>query len=156
MCDFGGAFITLPLVPITHFEVRTRLTTECCTYLFTRDLIRSRDATYSIMAPAISQDQAVNMERKMQELSRTVSKSMSISTSPTSTFHSPPSTFTMPPRRRNTQPARALKSFDMKDIKVLLLENVNQTGQDILRQQGFQVETMKGSLGEADLVEKIK
>jgi D-3-phosphoglycerate dehydrogenase len=49
-----------------------------------------------------------------------------------------------------------LKPFDTKDIKVLLLENVNQTGQEILREQGYQVEALKTSLSEDQLIEKIR
>lgn len=39
---------------------------------------------------------------------------------------------------------------------MLLLENVNQTGQDILRKQGYQVEALKSSLPEDELIEKIR
>jgi len=49
-----------------------------------------------------------------------------------------------------------LKPFDSKAIKVLLLENVNTAGQDILRQQGYQVEALKSSLPEDQLIEKIR
>merc|ERR1712169_34211 len=49
-----------------------------------------------------------------------------------------------------------LKPFREQDIKILLLENVNQTGRDILQGQGYQVEFMKSSLPEDQLIEKIK
>ncbi|KAB8349555.1 hypothetical protein FH972_023579 [Carpinus fangiana] len=52
--------------------------------------------------------------------------------------------------------ARELKPFATADIKILLLENVNTAGQDILRQQGYQVEALKSSLPEAELIEKIQ
>lgn len=39
---------------------------------------------------------------------------------------------------------------------MLLLENVNQTGRDILRKQGYQVEALKSSLPEDELIEKIR
>ncbi|KAI9786818.1 MAG: D-3-phosphoglycerate dehydrogenase 2 [Geoglossum umbratile] len=78
-------------------------------------------------------------------LSRTVSNSLGSSASPTSTFHFPP------PRSR-----KQLKPFATEDIKILLLENVNQTGQDILAQQGYQVESFKSSLPEEQLIEKIR
>ena len=59
--------------------------------------------------------------------------------------------------RVNTSDAnRQLKPFDTHMIKILLLENVNETGQKILREQGYQVEAMKASLSEDDLIEKIK
>jgi D-3-phosphoglycerate dehydrogenase / 2-oxoglutarate reductase len=62
-------------------------------------------------------------------------------------------------RRSTTQTiaaAKQLKPFREEDIKILLLENVNKTGVDILRGQGYQVETMKSSLGEDQLIDKIK
>jgi D-3-phosphoglycerate dehydrogenase len=52
--------------------------------------------------------------------------------------------------------ARSLKPFATADIKVLLLENVNATGQDLLRAQGYQVEALSTSLAEDELVERIK
>jgi D-3-phosphoglycerate dehydrogenase / 2-oxoglutarate reductase len=52
--------------------------------------------------------------------------------------------------------AKLLKPFKEEDIKILLLENVNQTGKDILLQQGYQVESLKSSLPEDQLIEKIK
>lgn len=90
-------------------------------------------------------------------LERIVSHSLSIS--PTTTFHSPPSSFGGPHlKRRQTdaQPPKPLKPFDTQDIKILLLENVNQTGRDILTGQGYQVEALKTSLPEDQLIEKIR
>lgn len=52
--------------------------------------------------------------------------------------------------------AKHLKPFATEDIKVLLLENVNQTGREILSQQGYQVEFLKSSLPEDQLIEKIR
>ena len=51
---------------------------------------------------------------------------------------------------------KQLKPFRESDIKILLLENVNQTGKDILQEQGYQVESLKSSLPEDQLIEKIK
>jgi D-3-phosphoglycerate dehydrogenase len=51
---------------------------------------------------------------------------------------------------------KQLKPFNTQDIRILLLENVNQTGQDILRKQGYQVEALKTSLPEDQLIEKIR
>lgn len=61
-------------------------------------------------------------------------------------------------RRMNTSGflPKQLKPFKQADVKVLLLENVNQTGQDILKDQGYQVEALKSSLPEDQLIEKIK
>ncbi|KAK1915105.1 Phosphoglycerate dehydrogenase ser3 [Pyrenophora teres f. teres] len=103
-------------------------------------------------------------------LARSVSNSLNLSTSPSLSFHSPPGTFRQPPPGasydgRNSsipahshaqQLAKQLKPFDTKDIKVLLLENVNEAGVDILRGQGYQVEAIKASLGEDQLIEKIR
>lgn len=51
---------------------------------------------------------------------------------------------------------KALKPFSTGDIKILLLENVNQTAIDIFQNQGYQVESQKSSLSEEELIEKIK
>lgn len=51
---------------------------------------------------------------------------------------------------------RELKPFNTEDIKILLLENVNQIGQDILRKPGYQVESLESSLPEGQLIVKIK
>ncbi|ROT40890.1 D-3-phosphoglycerate dehydrogenase [Sodiomyces alkalinus F11] len=86
--------------------------------------------------------------------SRRVSHSQGLSVSPL-TFHSPTSSFGIQPVTRLASP-KPLKPFDTQDIKILLLENVNKTGQDILRQQGYQVEALKTSLPEDQLIEKIQ
>ncbi|KAG8630749.1 hypothetical protein KVT40_002368 [Elsinoe batatas] len=52
--------------------------------------------------------------------------------------------------------AKQLKPFQSQDIKVLLLENVNKVGQTMLKEQGYQVEAIKSSLPEEQLIEKIK
>lgn len=85
---------------------------------------------------------------------RTVTNSFgtSLSTSPTLTFNSPPASFSGAPKTSYKQ----LKPFHTQDVKVLLLENVNLTGQDILKKQGYQVEALKTSLPEDQLIEKIK
>jgi len=102
----------------------------------------------------------------ISQLARQVSNSLNLSTSPNLSFHSPPSTFRQPPtgsfsnQASNSahaqQLAKQLKPFDTKDIKVLLLENVNEAGVDILRGQGYQVEAIKASLAEDQLIEKIR
>ncbi|TDZ37188.1 D-3-phosphoglycerate dehydrogenase 1 [Colletotrichum trifolii] len=84
-----------------------------------------------------------------------VSASLGLSTSPTATFHSPPSSFGGLAISRRPAP-KLLKPFDTQDIKILLLENVNQTGKDILTEQGYQVEALKTSLPEDQLIEKIR
>jgi D-3-phosphoglycerate dehydrogenase len=52
--------------------------------------------------------------------------------------------------------SKSLTRFATGDMRVLLLENVNATGQDLLRAQGYQVEALTTSLGEDELVERIK
>jgi len=89
--------------------------------------------------------------------SRAVSHSLSVS--PIATFHSPSfggasgaeltRTTTLPQERE-------LKPFNKEEFKILLLENVNQSGKDILSSQGYQVESLKTSLPEDQLIEKIR
>lgn len=87
-----------------------------------------------------------------------VSNSFGHSPSPIATFHSPPSSYGGAQLSRTTTGAFAkqLKPFATRDIKILLLENVNQTGRDILAKQGYQVDFLKSSLGEDELIEKIR
>ncbi len=86
--------------------------------------------------------------------------SYSLSVSPTATFHSPPSSHggfmagSLAQRAATT--AKQLKPFNTEDVKILLLENVNETGREILKAQGYQVEFQKSSLPEAQLIEKIR
>lgn len=90
-------------------------------------------------------------------LAPTVSNSfgtLDLSTSPSATFNSPPSSFSGPGLQRSS--TKQLKPFNTQDIKVLLLENVNKTGQTILKQQGYQLEILKSSLPEDQLIEKIR
>ena len=91
-------------------------------------------------------------------LARTVSNSLDVSTSPSASFHSPPSSFGGAALSRKSTGAfpKQLKPFATQDIKILLLENVNQTGRDNLSKQGYQVEFLKTSLSEDQLVEKIR
>lgn len=77
-----------------------------------------------------------------------------LSASPSASFNSPPSSWGGALPRRGAP--KALKPFNTQDIKILLLENVNVTGQDILKQQGYQVEALKTSLPEDQLIEKIR
>ena len=47
-------------------------------------------------------------------------------------------------------------SFPKSQIRVLLAENVHASALEIFRQEGFQVETCAGALGEEALVEKVR
>ena len=51
---------------------------------------------------------------------------------------------------------KQLKPFATEDIKILLLENINKTGREVLTAQGYQVEHLKSSLPEDELIEKIR
>lgn len=98
---------------------------------------------------------AQNIPTRNRDDASAVTNSFDPSTSPTQSFISPSQSFS---HRANSQSASAkqLKPFNTQDVKVLLLENINVTGQDILRQQGYQVEALKSSLPEDQLIEKIK
>lgn len=86
------------------------------------------------------------------ELQRVVSNSRDYSTSPVAQF-----SYSSSHGGRAPPPSgKALKPFHTGDIKVLLLENVNQTGQTILKQEGYQLEALKSSLPEDELIEKIR
>ena len=101
-----------------------------------------------------------------QSLNREVSRSIharesfSFGTSPEAARQRPSfaqeSTSPFLTRTMTGAPPKKLQPFREQDIKILLLENVNKTGQDILRQQGYQVEALKTSLPEDQLIEKIK
>lgn len=56
---------------------------------------------------------------------------------------------------RGTTP-RQLKPFATEDIRILLLENVNETAKTLLEKQGYQIEFLKTSLPESQLIEKIR
>ena len=88
-----------------------------------------------------------------------VTNSLSLSTSPIATFHSPQHASyggAHLTRRSTGAYAKQLKPFATEDIKILLLENVNQTGRESLEKQGYQVEFYKTSLSEDDLIAKIR
>ncbi len=50
----------------------------------------------------------------------------------------------------------AATSFPKDQIKVLLLENIHPIAREMFSSEGFQVETLAGALGEAQLKEKIR
>ncbi|KAI1331919.1 D-3-phosphoglycerate dehydrogenase 1 [Xylariaceae sp. FL0255] len=99
---------------------------------------------------------ALNIPTHEQTRSMSVSTSFSVSTSHVST--SPTATFSPPSSLGGVyaRQAKQLKPFNTQDIKILLLENVNQSGKDILTGQGYQVEALKSSLPEDQLIEKIR
>ncbi|KAL2211937.1 D-3-phosphoglycerate dehydrogenase [Sarocladium strictum] len=81
--------------------------------------------------------------------------SLAAPASPIATFSSPPSSWGGNLARHGGAP-KQLKPFQTQDIKILLLENVNQSGKEILSRQGYQVEALKTSLPEDELIEKIR
>jgi D-3-phosphoglycerate dehydrogenase len=92
----------------------------------------------------------INVERLASSFQRA-----GLSVSPTSTFHSPTSSFGHRSFVAGIS-SKLLKPFNTEDIRILLLENVNETAQDILNKQGYQVECYKSSLPEDELIEKIR
>lgn len=81
-----------------------------------------------------------------------------LSVSPTAAFHTPGASFShsIDNITAREETVRQLKPFETTDIKILLLENVNQSGRDVLTAQGYQVEFLKTSLPEDELIEKIR
>jgi D-3-phosphoglycerate dehydrogenase len=47
-------------------------------------------------------------------------------------------------------------SFPKSEIKILLLENVHPVATEAFRSEGFQVETVKGALSEAELAQRVR
>lgn len=95
---------------------------------------------------------AQNIVRPTAKTERSLSSS--VANSPLASFNSPPASYGAQQRKQVAE--KHLKPFNTQDIKILLLENVNATGIDILKGQGYQVESLKTSLPEDKLIEKIK
>ena len=95
---------------------------------------------------------------EIEPLARRVSSTLGLSTSPTNLFT--PSSWTKSgvgaPRSNAGATSKQLKPFNTEDIKILLLENVNKTGRDVLEAQGYQVTFLKRALPEDELIEKIR
>jgi D-3-phosphoglycerate dehydrogenase / 2-oxoglutarate reductase len=111
-------------------------------------------------ASALTENISIQANGDNNKLQREVSRSESFSVSPENTFHHRPSwSESGSSRTQRTMTGafpKQLKPFKEQDIKILLLENVNQTGKDILSHQGYQVESLKSSLPEDQLIEKIR
>lgn len=96
---------------------------------------------------------------KRIDFTRRVSSSLGLSVSPNNAMHSPPSWTGRPDTLTRTLTgtlSKQLKPFNTEDIKILLLENVNQTGRDALESQGYQVSFLKHALPEDELIERIR
>ncbi|MDC6272006.1 phosphoglycerate dehydrogenase, partial [Acetobacter pasteurianus] len=89
-----------------------------------------------------------------QQIVNTFQQAMNISGSPNAVSTSPTTSYLS--QYVPSKPTKALKPFSTGDIKILLLENVNQTAINIFKGQGYQVEFYKSSLPEEELIEKIK
>lgn len=110
------------------------------------------------MDSAIDVPGTLEIESTPNDLARRVSSTVGLSSSPIATFTS--SSWRDPgvgPVRCNTgASSKQLKPFNTEDIKILLLENVNKTGRDLLEGQGYQVTFLKKALSEDELIEKIR
>ena len=83
----------------------------------------------------------------------TTTNYLGLSSSPISTFHSPIGSY----RANNDRlPSTQLKRISSEHIKVLLLENINETAVKILEGQTYQVECLKDALDKESLMAKIK
>ncbi|EMG49543.1 SER3 D-3-phosphoglycerate dehydrogenase 1 [Candida maltosa Xu316] len=89
-----------------------------------------------------------------QQIVNSFQQALNLSGSPNAVSTSPTQSFLS--QYVPTKPTKALKPFKTGDIKILLLENVNQTAINIFKNQGYQVEFYKSSLPEEELLEKIK
>jgi len=89
-------------------------------------------------------------------LTQSVQNNLNVSTSPDFSFHSPSWRGVQRSHRSDSFGYKHLKPFATEDIKILLLENINQAGQDILAKQGYQVESLNSSIPEDELIEKIR
>ena len=99
----------------------------------------------------------IDIDPDAKNLARRVSSSLDVSCSPPGTFHSPSWTRSGTLLRSGNMPlAKQLKPFNTEDISILLLENVNQTGVEMLQNQGYQVTFLKSALSEDELIEKIR
>ena len=87
------------------------------------------------------------------ELSRRVSSSLNFSTSPHPPSWPKSGDFA---RAQTFVSPKPLKPFNTADFKILLLENVNKTGVDLLQGVNYQVTSLKSSLPEDELIEKIR
>ena len=89
-----------------------------------------------------------------QDIANAFKSAVNISGSPNAVSTSPTQSYLS--QYVPSKPTKVLKPFSTGDIKILLLENVNQTAINIFKGQGYQVEFYKSSLPEEELLEKIK
>ncbi|QLG73245.1 hypothetical protein HG535_0E03290 [Zygotorulaspora mrakii] len=94
----------------------------------------------------------------INNLQNTFQRAMNLSGSPGAVSTSPTQSFmdALPRRMSTSKHIKTLKPFSTGDMKILLLENVNETAISIFKEQGYQVEFYKAALPEEELIEKIK
>ena len=111
-----------------------------------------------MLTNALNGESKFNGEPEIGNLTQKVSTSFSLSTSPAATHPSPSpgKARSLLARTGTGGSTKHLKPFATEDIKILLLENINKTGRDVLEAQGYQVEVLKSSLREDELIEKIR
>ncbi|PNS15509.1 D-3-phosphoglycerate dehydrogenase 2 [Sphaceloma murrayae] len=95
-----------------------------------------------------------NGRERSNSVSNSFEPSLSVSSTSPVAMRSPMASFGG--SQTASSASKQLKPFQTQDIKVLLLENVNKVGQTMLKEQGYQVEAVKSSLPESQLIEKIK
>ena len=112
----------------------------------------------STLSYALNGASQADVDIQMERTHQSVSTSLGHSTSPIAKYHSLSlaKTGSHLARTGTGGLAKQLKPFATEDIKILLLENVNKTGRDILEAQGYQVQVFKHSLSEDELIEKIR
>lgn len=95
----------------------------------------------------------MSFSEQASQLGDTFKNALNVSGSPNAVSTSPSHSYM---NQYFKKPLKALKPFSTGDIRILLLENVNQTAINIFKKQGYQVEFYKSSLGEEELIEKIQ
>lgn len=110
----------------------------------------------SLLIMTLPQDIPSRSVSHSAEQMLSASLSASLGTSPLASFNPGTSWGTSKAYQRVPPAEKPLKPFNTQDVKILLLENVNTAGQELLRAQGYQVEALKTSLPEDQLIEKIR
>ncbi|KAG7007917.1 nucleosome assembly protein [Physcia stellaris] len=111
-----------------------------------------------MLSNALNGESKFNAEPEIADLTQKVSTSFSLSTSPAARHLSPSpgKARSLLARTGTGGSTKHLKPFATEDIKILLLENINKTGREVLEAQGYQVEVLKSSVPEDELIEKIR
>ena len=134
-------------------KARCTIVRQGCTLFHESHISTTRQsATMDSVAVDVS---SIDLEPAHTDIMRRVSSSLGLASSPSK--HSPSFSRASGLSRVDTPTVtKHLKPFHTEDIKILLLENVNQTGIELLQRQGYQVTILKSSLAEDELIEKIR